>query len=138
MRRIGSVEKSSHAARFCDYLVTLGIHASSEPSGSSAESNTAESDRREIWVKDERRVDEAKAALDAFLLKPDEARYLSSSADAANFCSSLDTATLAVILNVNCTAAHTASSDMSGPAAPRRASTRTSTPFIVAASSSEV
>jgi len=83
MRRIGSVEKSSHAARFCDYLVTLGIHASSEPSGSSAESNTAESDRREIWVKDERRVDEAKAALDAFLLKPDEARYLSSSADAA-------------------------------------------------------
>jgi len=83
MRRIGLVEKSSHAARFCDYLVTLGIHASSEPSSSSAESNAAESERREIWVKDERRVDEAKVALDAFLLEPDEARYLSSSADAA-------------------------------------------------------
>jgi len=84
MRRIGLVENSSHAELFCDYLVTLGIHATSEQTSDSPESSSAtESEQREIWVKDERKVDAAKTALDLFLLQPDEARYLSSSVDAA-------------------------------------------------------
>ena len=77
MRRIGTVESSSHATRFCDYLVTLGVHATIDPPV-----ETSDAKEFAIWVKDEKRVEEAKANLVHFLQSPDDARYQVSS-DAA-------------------------------------------------------
>ena len=82
MRRIGLIEKSSQATRFCDYLITLGIHATIEPAGDPGDS--PESERQAIWVKDERKVEDAKIALTAFLTDPGDSRF-SASAEAAKY-----------------------------------------------------
>lgn len=70
MRRIGTVETSSLASRFSDYLVTQGISVTVDPTEA-----TAETKEFAIWVKDEKRVEEAKAALAEFLRDPNAARY---------------------------------------------------------------
>jgi GlpG protein len=70
MRRIGTVESSSLASRFCDYLVTLGIHATVDPAEGGVETKEFS-----IWVKDERRIEEAKAALTDFLRAPSDVRF---------------------------------------------------------------
>ncbi|MGV3484650.1 MAG: rhomboid family intramembrane serine protease [Planctomycetaceae bacterium] len=76
MRRIGLVETSSQATRFCDYLLTQEIAATMEPAGDDR------SPQYEIWVKDEQKVDAAKAALGEFLKSPDDPRYSVSAAAA--------------------------------------------------------
>lgn len=76
MRRIGLVEKPSHADRFCDYLLTQGIAATIEPVAE------GDSERCEIWIKDEQQVEAARAALDEFLKSPEDARYSVSAAAA--------------------------------------------------------
>jgi GlpG protein len=74
MRRIGTVESSSLASRFCDYLVTLGIHATIDPAEGSPDIKEFS-----IWVKDEKRVEDAKVAFKEFLRSPHDARYQVSS-----------------------------------------------------------
>ncbi len=69
MRRIGIIEAASQATRFCDYLVTQGIQSTCEPVAADA------SGAQDIWIKDERQVEQAKAALAAFLSAPDDPRY---------------------------------------------------------------
>lgn len=70
MRRIGTVELSSHADRFCDFLLTQGVVATVDPSqeGDGAVSYT-------IWVKDESRVGQAREALAEFQKAPNDPRY---------------------------------------------------------------
>jgi len=69
MRRIGILKDSALAQQFCDYLVTLSIDAMTDP-----ESQDSESDWN-IWVRDERQIDQAKQALAEFQLDPQHERY---------------------------------------------------------------
>ncbi len=87
MRRIGLVQNTSHANRFRDYLLTLGITAVAERDDASE----TDSDKHPhvLWVKDEQRVGDAKLALAEFLKSPDDARY-SVSADAARIQAELE------------------------------------------------
>jgi GlpG protein len=71
MRRIGFIEGSSDAERFCDYLISQQIHASAEPEGD-------QSQRYAIWVQEEQRLDEARAALQLYLADPSEGRFEAS------------------------------------------------------------
>jgi GlpG protein len=70
MRRIGTVELSSHADRFCDYLLTQGVVATVDPS---QEGDGAV--RYGIWVKDESRVGQAREALAEFQKAPNDPRF---------------------------------------------------------------
>jgi GlpG protein len=74
MRRIGTVENASYATRFCDFLLTQGIDSSFE-SVAEASSSPPDFSRQDIWVKDEQKVDKAKAALSEFLQAPNNPRY---------------------------------------------------------------
>ena len=69
MRRIGTLENSELAQRFCDYLVTQSIDASCDPESDSPEAGW------EIWVRDERQIAESKAALADFRSDPEGSRY---------------------------------------------------------------
>jgi len=79
MRRIGIIDDPTNAKRFCDYLTTRGISATSEP----IEENDAANGKQAIWVKEEPKVDEAKSELAAFLKSPQDSAY-SVSAEAAS------------------------------------------------------
>lgn len=78
MRRIGTIEDPSLAKRFCDYLVIRGISATLE----SVDDSGTRTGRQAIWVKEEPKVDDAKAELAAFLKSPQDPKY-SVSAEAA-------------------------------------------------------
>ena len=69
MRRIGTLENSELAQRFCDYLVTQSIDASCDPESDSPEAGW------EIWVRDERQIAESKEALADFRSDPEGSRY---------------------------------------------------------------
>jgi GlpG protein len=76
MRRIGFIEGSSDAGRFCDYLISQQIHAVAEPEG-------ADSQRFAIWVKEEQRLEEAGQALQLYLADPADGRFAASKQAAA-------------------------------------------------------
>lgn len=65
MRRIGSMPQERDARRFAAYLVTLGIDSHAEE----------DDDSWAIWVRDENRLNEARAALDEFRNEPQAPRY---------------------------------------------------------------
>ncbi len=65
MRRIGSLTDSSLAERFVDYLVTLSIEASYEPSGSGCD----------VWIRDEKDVERAREELARFQETPHAAEF---------------------------------------------------------------
>lgn len=69
MRRIGFLENSQDASRFCDYLISQRIHAKAESSDDPA--NPAVS----IWVKEEQKVAEAKRWLEQFQADPGDPRF---------------------------------------------------------------
>ena len=70
MRRIGTLKDSALAQQFCDYLVTESIDATTDPEREGTDSNW------NIWVRDERQIDQAKRELAEFQLDPQHARYL--------------------------------------------------------------
>src|SRR5437016_13762127 len=65
MRQIGTIPADQDAARFGDYLLTLGIDNSVEESG----------DGWAVWVANDDHLDLARAELEAFLANPGDARY---------------------------------------------------------------
>ncbi len=69
MRRIGTLTDENLARRFCDYLVTLSIDSTAE----------ADSDGQgaawNIWIRDEKDVEQARQELTTFQASPDEQRY---------------------------------------------------------------
>ena len=69
MRRIGTLESQELARRFCDYLMTRSISATCD----------AESDEQDsawnIWVRDERQIEEAKQELVDFRVDPQADRF---------------------------------------------------------------
>ncbi len=71
MRRIGFIEGSSDAERFCDYLISQQIAATAEP-------EDVGSQRYAIWVKDEQALDTARDALQLYLADPAESRFEAS------------------------------------------------------------
>lgn len=71
MRRIGFVEGSTEAERFCDYLISQQIQAIAEPEDDAPQ-------RHAIWVKDEARVEEAREALELYRANPQEPRFEAS------------------------------------------------------------
>jgi len=71
MRRIGTLSDKAQAQRFADYLVTQSIDAvvdSDDPEGSC-----------HLWVREERHVDAAREAFEAFQQSPDDSRFETSS-----------------------------------------------------------
>lgn len=68
MRRIGFIESSNDATRFCDYLISQRIHARAEKDGDA-------NPRYGIWVKEEQKVEEAKALLNQFAENPSDKRF---------------------------------------------------------------
>lgn len=73
MRRIGTLADGSLARRFCDYLVTLSIDATtdSDTEVGDNESGTVWN----IWIRDETDVDKARLELSAFEKSPHSDRY---------------------------------------------------------------
>lgn len=71
MRRIGFIDGSSEAERFCDFLISQQIHARAEPDGEGAA-------RYAIWVNEEQRVPEAREALQLYLAEPNNKRFEAS------------------------------------------------------------
>ncbi|MCG8651083.1 MAG: rhomboid family intramembrane serine protease [Pirellulales bacterium] len=69
MRRIGSLPDGSLARRFCDYLVTLSIDSTTEVDDDGSEQVW------NIWIRDERDVEKARAEFRSFEAAPDEPRY---------------------------------------------------------------
>ncbi len=68
MRRIGFIEGSSDAERFCDYLLSQQIRATAEPEGQGSQ-------RYAIWVQEEQRLQEARESLQLYLAEPNEGRF---------------------------------------------------------------
>jgi GlpG protein len=69
MRRIGFIDTQQDSTRFCDYLISLRIHAKAE---------AEEASRYGIWVKDEQKVGEAKSLLDQFHANPTDPKFNAS------------------------------------------------------------
>ncbi len=69
MRRIGSLPDHAVAKRFCDYLVTLSIEAAAE------EESSEQGSTWEIWIRDEKHVQQARDELASFQQAPDADRY---------------------------------------------------------------
>jgi GlpG protein len=65
MRQAGTIESETHARRFTDYLLTLGVIAQVE----------REPDGWAVWVRDENHLNDAKRQLQQFLSDPDDPRY---------------------------------------------------------------
>ncbi|GAA4472324.1 rhomboid family intramembrane serine protease [Novipirellula rosea] len=77
MRRIGSLENETLAHRFCDYLVTLSIDAAADSDGD------PDSPRWDIWIREEKDVEEARKQFALFEQSPDSESYqVKSKADA--------------------------------------------------------
>ncbi len=73
MRRIGTLTDGSLARRFCDYLVTLSIDATTD--SDSEPGNDQPGASWNIWIRDETDVDKAKQEFVAFAESPDSDRY---------------------------------------------------------------
>jgi len=73
MRRIGTLTDSSLARRFCDYLVTLSIDATTD--SDSEPGNDQPGAIWNIWIRNETDVDKAKQEFVAFAESPDSDRY---------------------------------------------------------------
>ena len=69
MRRIGFLSESAQATRFCDYLLTLSIEATTEEDASSGQSQWA------IWIRDEEKIEQSRQELQAFSTEPGAAKY---------------------------------------------------------------
>lgn len=69
MRRIGNLSEQSQARRFCDYLLTQSIDATTDPESDAPEAVW------HIWIREEGDVEPAKAALAEFKAAPNDARY---------------------------------------------------------------
>ncbi|TWU41034.1 rhomboid family intramembrane serine protease [Novipirellula artificiosorum] len=69
MRRIGTLSNEALAQRFCDFLVTLAIDAATD--SSSAEDGAP----WDIWIRDEKDVEQAREELVSFEASPDAERY---------------------------------------------------------------
>jgi GlpG protein len=69
MRRIGTLKNETFAQRFSDYLLTLSIESNVDP-----ESNEAEA-AWNIWIRDERHVDQAREEFAAFEKSPEDSKY---------------------------------------------------------------
>jgi GlpG protein len=70
MRQIGTIEDPKHAARFVDYLLSLGV-ASKEMAGPEG---------RVIWVVDENRLPAAREAYSEFMAAPDDGKFQAAQA----------------------------------------------------------
>ncbi len=77
MRRIGTLADGSLARRFCDYLVTLSIDATTDSDHESGDSESGDDQDGvwNIWIRDETDVDKAKLEFVAFEESPDSSRY---------------------------------------------------------------
>lgn len=69
MRRIGTLDDGSHAQRFCDFLLTVGIEASTDCD------DDQPTPAWNIWVRDEVNVQSARQHLSAFRADPDLPKY---------------------------------------------------------------
>jgi GlpG protein len=77
MRRIGFIDNQQDATRFCDYLVSQRIHAKAEKDENQGTACYG------IWVKEEQKVGDAKAALAQFQANPSDTKFdASKEADA--------------------------------------------------------
>ncbi len=77
MRRIGSLDNETLAHRFCDYLVTLSIDAAADSDGD------PDSPRWDIWIREEKDVEEARKQFVLFEQSPESESYkVKSKADA--------------------------------------------------------
>ncbi|MEM9588327.1 MAG: rhomboid family intramembrane serine protease [Planctomycetota bacterium] len=65
MRRIGKLDTSADAARFCDYLITQSIEAKFEEDGEGVD----------VWIRDEATVDRARQELAEFQANTADGRY---------------------------------------------------------------
>lgn len=74
MRQIGKLSSETHAARFVDYLLTLGIHSKADP---------ASDGEWTVWIHEENQVDQARTELEAFRSNPDDGRYRQAGEEAA-------------------------------------------------------
>ena len=69
MRRIGTLSDATLAQRFCDFLVTMKIDATTEAD------DQRDGAGWQIWIRDETDVEQAREQLAAFEAAPHEARY---------------------------------------------------------------
>lgn len=80
MRRIGSLAGEQVARRFQDYLTTQSIDVALEPMApQSTAVGHAEGAEFEVWVREEKHVEQAKAILAQYRSQPDDAKYNVSS-----------------------------------------------------------
>src|SRR5262245_14573187 len=68
MRLLAALPDEDQAARFGDYLLTLGIQNSVEEGASGWQ----------VWVNDDDKMEAAKRELEQFAANPDDARYTSA------------------------------------------------------------
>ena len=80
MRRIGNLADQTLAKRFCDYLLTVSIEANADPR---VDDPTADPVAKtwDIWIRDEKDVDQAREELARFQENPNDERF-KASADA--------------------------------------------------------
>jgi GlpG protein len=69
MRRIGTLADGSLARRFCDYLMTLSIDATSDADGDEPAASW------NIWIREEQDVEKARGELAEFEKSPEDPRY---------------------------------------------------------------
>ena len=77
MRRIGNLTDPKLAKRFCDYLITLSIDATADPR---VEDPAADAVAKswDIWIRDEKDVDQARDELARFEQNPNDERFQAS------------------------------------------------------------
>ena len=73
MRRIGTLADGTQAKRFCDYLVTLSIDATTDESDDPGDNQAGPT--WNIWIRDETDVEKAKQEFAVFEQSPDNDRY---------------------------------------------------------------
>ena len=73
MRRIGTLQNSTQARQFCDYLVTLSIEATADPEGEGGGDGANQA--WDIWIRDEKDVERSRQELAEFQQSPENARY---------------------------------------------------------------
>ncbi|TWU36547.1 Rhomboid protease GlpG [Novipirellula aureliae] len=75
MRRIGTLDNENLARRFGDFLVTQSIDATVEKAAGAGQGEVSESLGWEIWIREEKDVDQAREAIREFELNPNDQRY---------------------------------------------------------------
>lgn len=69
MRRIGTLQDSTQARQFCDYLVTLSIDATIDSDGEGPD------EMWNLWIRDEKDVERARQEFAEFQRSPTDGRY---------------------------------------------------------------